>query len=65
MSYNPSFGNICNPDSKVKKVATPYIGDITAGKNTYVYDAHTYHTKVPPEGIELLINHYTSEGMWY
>ncbi len=62
MSYNPSFGNICNPDSKVKKVATPYIGDITAGKNTYVYDAHTYHTKVPPEGIELLINHYTSEG---
>ena len=62
MSYNYSFGDICNMSSKVKKVAKPYMGNITAGKNTYVYDAHTYHTKVPPEGIELLIKHYTNEG---
>lgn len=33
--------------------------DISAGKNTYVYDAHTYHTKVPPEAIKQLIEHYT------
>jgi len=31
--------------------AAPFAGEIRAGKNTYVYDAHTYHTKVPPEGI--------------
>lgn len=62
MSYNYSFGEICNPSSKVKRVTTPYVGNIIAGKNTYVYDAHTYHTKVPPEGIEFLIKHYTNEG---
>ena len=62
MSYNSSFGSLCDLLTKVKKVKTPYAGNITAGKNTYVYDAHTYHTKVPPEGIELLIRHYTNEG---
>ncbi len=36
--------------------------DIVAGKNTYVYDAHTYHTKVPPEAITQLLLHYTGEG---
>jgi len=36
--------------------------DIAAGKNTHVYDAHTYHTKVPPEAIAHLINHYTELG---
>ncbi|MFV8390019.1 DNA methyltransferase [Flavobacterium sp. LB1P71] len=39
-----------------------FTSDIVAGKNTYVYDAHTYHTKVPPEGIKELIRHYTKEG---
>ncbi|MGA2657625.1 MAG: DNA methyltransferase [Verrucomicrobiota bacterium] len=36
--------------------------NIRAGKNTYVYDAHTYHTKVPPEGIAKLIEYYTAPG---
>lgn len=40
----------------------PYTLDISAGKNSYVYDAHTYHTKVPPEGIGTLIEHYTRPG---
>lgn len=62
MSYNESFGKICNINTSVKEVLIPYHGVISAGKNTYVYDAHTYHTKVPPEGIELLIEHYTQEG---
>ena len=35
---------------------------VVAGKNTYVYDAHTYHIKVPPEGIKHLINHHTKPG---
>jgi DNA modification methylase len=45
-----------------KRVDKPFSGDIAAGKNTYVYDAHTYHTKVPPEGIEKLIEYYTRPG---
>lgn len=35
---------------------------LVAGKNTYVYDAHTYHTKVPPQAIVRLIEHYTEPG---
>ena len=37
-------------------------GNISAGKNTYTYDAHTYHTKVPPQGIAELIRHYLPSG---
>ena len=40
---------------------TPTEG-ISAGKNTYTYDAHTYHTKVPPQGIAELLNHYLPRG---
>ncbi|MBM4458079.1 MAG: hypothetical protein FJ011_10000 [Chloroflexi bacterium] len=36
--------------------------NLVAGKNTHVYDAHTYHTKVPPEAIAHLIEHYTQPG---
>ena len=37
-------------------------GNLVAGKNTHVYDAHTYHTKVPPQAIIQLIEHYTRPG---
>jgi DNA modification methylase len=43
-------------------VDRPFSGNIRAGKNTYVYDAHTYHTKVPPEGIAKLVEYYTKAG---
>ncbi len=36
--------------------------EISAGKNTYTYDAHTYHTKVPPQGIASVIAKYLPEG---
>ncbi|MCM3897853.1 hypothetical protein ND991_21870 [Gordonia sputi] len=35
---------------------------LSAGKNTYTYDAHTYHTKVPPQGVARLIRHYLPDG---
>jgi 16S rRNA G966 N2-methylase RsmD/transcriptional regulator with XRE-family HTH domain len=35
---------------------------MSAGKNTYTYDAHTYHTKVPPQGIAELLTHYLPAG---
>lgn len=37
------FGSSCNPEKPVKDVGVPHIETIIAGKNTYVYDAHTYH----------------------
>ena len=35
---------------------------ISAGKNTYTYDAHTYHTKVPPQGIAQVLRKYLPSG---
>lgn len=49
-------------EQRVGTVEKPFSGSIRAGKNTYVYDAHTYHTKVPPEGIAGLIEYYTEPG---
>lgn len=48
--------------AQTSSVVKPFSGNIRAGKNTYVYDAHTYHTKVPPEGIAKLIAYYTEPG---
>jgi DNA modification methylase len=59
---NPTFGRLVCPDLPAKNVTEPFSGEIAAGKNTYVYDAHTYHTKVPPAGVRRLIDYYTSPG---
>lgn len=40
----------------------PPTGGTSAGKNTYTYDAHTYHTKVPPQGIAALLKRYLPGG---
>ena len=40
----------------------PIKEEISAGKNTYTYDAHTYHTKVPPQGIASVISKYLPNG---
>lgn len=45
-----------------KTVQTPIAEGVSAGKNTYTYDAHTYHTKVPPQGIAQVIRNYLPEG---
>ncbi|MFW6116531.1 MAG: DNA methyltransferase [bacterium] len=37
----------------------PFAAPVKAGKNTTIYRAHTYHTKVPPQGIGPYIKHYT------
>lgn len=42
--------------------ALPFAAAVSAGKNTYTYDAHTYHTKVPPQGIAELLAHYLPDG---
>jgi DNA modification methylase/DNA-directed RNA polymerase subunit RPC12/RpoP len=62
LTPNPHFGDLATPDQPVKQVYEPFAQSVSAGKNTYVYDAHTYHTKVPPQGIEDMIEYYTRPG---
>jgi len=40
----------------------PFARDTRVGKNSAIYNAHSYHTKVPPEGIVPYILHYTEPG---
>ncbi|MCK4826245.1 DNA methylase, partial [bacterium] len=41
---------------------TPFVGDVSEGKNDPIYNAHSYHTKVPHKAIMKYIEHYTEEG---
>lgn len=40
----------------------PFAFPVKAGKNSPIYNAHSYHTKVPPEGIVPYLEHYTRPG---
>lgn len=40
----------------------PFATDVTEGKTDPTYNAHSYHTKVPPRAIERYIQHYTDAG---
>ena len=40
----------------------PFAQDTKVGKNSAIYNAHSFHTKVPPEGIVPYILHYTDPG---
>ena len=40
----------------------PMTADIEGGKGSVFYRAHSYHTKVPVEGLIQLIEHYTDPG---
>ena len=40
----------------------PFIADISEGKNDRIYNAHTYHTKIPYKAIIPFIKYYTDPG---
>lgn len=40
----------------------PFAADVSEGKNDPVYNAHSYHTKVPYKAIMRYILHYTNPG---
>ena len=40
----------------------PYVADVSEGKNDPIYNAHSYHTKVPHKAIIPFIEHYTEPG---
>ena len=43
-------------------VDEPYASDVSEGKNNAIYNAHSYHTKVPHPAIMRYILHYTEPG---
>ena len=43
-------------------VHEPYASDVSEGKNNPIYNAHTYHTKVPHPAIMRYMLHYTEPG---
>lgn len=40
----------------------PFVGDVREGKNNPIYNAYSYHTKVPHKAIMGFISHYTNPG---
>ena len=44
------------------EVKDPYASDVSEGKNNPIYNAHSYHTKVPHPAIMRYIMHYTQPG---
>ena len=47
---------------KDKYKRAPFVTDVTEGKNDPIYNAHSYHTKVPHKAIMPFIEHYTKPG---
>jgi DNA modification methylase len=44
------------------EVTEPYAANVSEGKNNPIYNAHSYHTKVPHPAIMRYILHYTQPG---
>lgn len=49
-------------DSSVLYSKEPFAADVSEGKNDPIYNAHSYHTKVPHKAIMRYILHYTQPG---
>ena len=45
-----------------RKAPEPFVADVSEGKNDPIYNAHSYHTKVPHKAIMRYIEHYTKPG---
>ena len=49
-------------DPSVPYSREPFASDVSEGKNAPIYNAHSYHTKVPHKAIMRYILHYTEPG---
>lgn len=45
-----------------KYECTPFVSNVAEGKNDPIYNAHSYHTKVPHKAIMRFVEHYTKPG---
>ncbi|NPV81615.1 MAG: DNA methylase [Firmicutes bacterium] len=65
---NPFIGEFVKQYSKPYDPAAdnyrrePFAADVSEGKNDPIYNAHSYHTKVPHKAIMRYILHYTEPG---
>ena len=64
---NPWIGDFLNTygtpyDAKKPYHREPFAADVSEGKNHPIYNAHSYHTKVPHRAIMRYILHYTEPG---
>lgn len=65
---NPFIGEFVLQYGKPYEPATdnyrrePFAADVSEGKNDPIYNAHSYHTKVPHKAIMRYILHYTEPG---
>lgn len=57
----PVFGELREGRDPVAE-RPPHRSEIVGRKGSIFYRAHSYHTKVPPEGIAEAIRHYTDPG---
>jgi predicted RNA-binding Zn-ribbon protein involved in translation (DUF1610 family) len=55
---NSSF--VLRPSSSYHR--EPFAADVSEGKNDPIYNAHSYHTKVPHKAIMRYVLHYTDPG---
>ena len=55
------YGKPYDPDNDEYE-RTPFVGDVSEGKNDDIYRIHSFHTKVPPKAIIRYIEHYTEPG---
>ena len=53
---------IQNDNVENEREIIPYATDVSEGKNNPIYNAHSYHTKVPHPAIMRYILHYTNPG---
>ena len=49
-------------DTSMPYIKEPFTSDVSEGKNDPIYNAHSYHTKVPHKAIMRYILHYTQPG---
>lgn len=54
------YGTSYNPKKAYHR--EPFAADVSDGKNHAIYNAHSYHTKVPHRAIMRYILHYTEPG---
>ena len=62
-----AVGRITNPTETSRTASPtykrePFAADVSEGKNDPIYNAHSYHTKVPHKAIMRYILHYTEPG---
>ena len=54
------YGRPYDPEEPYSR--EPFAADVSEGKNDPIYNAHSYHTKVPHKAIMRYILHYTEHG---